>query len=325
MAAGIPADTGILSGRKMLSWNTWLAVGLALQSIAVTGPARGEDPPAAPFRISVNVDLVVLHASVSDRQGRFASDLSQRDFAVYEDGVRQTMRLFRHEDTPVAVGLVVDHSGSMKGKLSDVIAAARTFVQSSSPEDRMFVVNFSDSVSFGLPAATRLSSRPDELARAISSVPAAGQTALYDAVLRAFDEVRAADREKKVLVVFSDGGDNVSRHKLADVLNVAERSSTLVYAIGIFDEADPDRNPDVLRRLARSTGGEAFFPARLDEIAGIYARIASDIRNQYTLGYVSGSRGKAGTHRSIRVTAGAGGGRKLVVRTRTGYIAGGER
>jgi Ca-activated chloride channel homolog len=287
--------------------------------------SAGEDPRAAAFQISVNVDLVVLHTSVGDGKGRFASDLRKEDFAVYEDGVRQTIQLFRHEDTPVAVGLVVDHSGSMKAKLSDVIGAARMFVRSSNPEDRMFVVNFSDTVSLGLPAATPLSSRPDELAGAISSVPAAGQTALYDAVFQAFEEVRKADREKKVLVVFSDGGDNVSKHNLPDLLRMAEQSSTLVYAIGIFDDEDPDKNPDVLRHLARATGGEAFFPSGIDETAGIYARIASDIRNQYTLGYVSRRAGKAGAHRSIRVTARAGGDRKLIVRTRTGYVIGGER
>jgi Ca-activated chloride channel homolog len=287
--------------------------------------SAAEDARAAAFRISVNVDLVVLHTSVGDGKGRFASDLREEDFAVYEDGVRQTIQLFRHEDTPVSVGLVVDHSGSMKAKLSDVISAARMFVRSSNPEDRMFVVNFSDTVSLGLPAATPLSNRPDELAGAISSVPAAGQTALYDAVFQAFEEVRKADREKKVLVVFSDGGDNVSKHKLADLLRVAEQSSTLVSTIGIFDDEDPDKNPDVLRRLARATGGEAFFPAGIDETAAIYARIASDIRNQYTLGYVSRTSGKAGTHRSIRVTARDGGDRKLIVRTRTGYVVGGER
>jgi Ca-activated chloride channel homolog len=296
------------------------AVGAEMQAVSAA-----EDARAAAFQISVNVDLVVLHTSVGDAKGRFASDLRKEDFAVYEDGVRQTIQLFRHEDTPVAVGLVVDHSGSMKAKLSDVIGAARMFVRSSNPEDRMFVINFSDKVSLGLPAATPLSSRPDELAGTISNVPAAGQTALYDAVFRAFEEVRKADREKKVLVVFSDGGDNVSKHNLPDLLRVAEQSSTLVYTIGIFDDDDPDKNPDVLRRLARATGGEAFFPVAIDETMAIYARIASDIRNQYTLGYVPRAAGKAGTHRSIRVTARAGGERKLIVRTRAGYVVGGER
>jgi Ca-activated chloride channel family protein len=319
---------------KVNAWHGGFAAALVVAAVCIVRFVQGaqvpayaavDDPRAGAFQISVNVDLVVLHAAVTDRKGRFASDLRAGDFAVYEDGVRQTLQLFRHEDTPAAVGLVIDHSGSMRGKLADVIGAARTFVQSSSPDDQMLVVNFSDTVSLGLRPPIRLSNRPDELAAAILRAPVAGQTALYDAVFRAFDEVRTADLDKKVLVVFSDGGDNVSKHKLSEVLSVAEQSSTLVYAVGIFDESDPDQNPGVLRRLAQATGGEAFFPARIDEVAAIYARIASDIRNQYTLGYVSRALGKAGTHRNIRVTAGSARDSKLTVRTRTGYVVGGGK
>ena len=148
-------------------------------------PASIDGEAQQHYRISVNVDLVVLNATVRDRKGQFASDLREQDFEVYEDGVRQSIRLFRHEDIPVTVGLVVDHSGSMPRKLTDVIAAARTFVQSSSPEDEMFVVNFNEKVTLGLPDAIRLTNRSDELARAISSTPAIGMTALYDAVVKA--------------------------------------------------------------------------------------------------------------------------------------------
>lgn len=127
-----------------------------------------------PYQISVNVDLVVLNATVRDQKGQSASNLREQDFEVYEDGVRQSIRLFRHEDIPVTVGLIVDHSGSMRLKLPDVIAAARTFVQSSSPEDQMFVVNFNEKVTLGLPRAIAFTNRADELARAISSSPATG-------------------------------------------------------------------------------------------------------------------------------------------------------
>src|ERR1700680_2586419 len=139
-------------------------------------------PDAAPFRITVDVRLVELQAAVHDRQGRFVSDLSERDFEVYEDGARQSIRLFRHEDVPVTIGLVVDHSGSMRVKLTEVIAATRTFVKSSNPEDRMFVVNFNEKVSLGVPAAIRHTGNINELERAIWKDPAAGMTALYDAI-----------------------------------------------------------------------------------------------------------------------------------------------
>jgi VWFA-related protein len=291
--------------------------------LLLTGLAGGEQqavPASDDYRLSVNVDLVVLQATVLGKKGGFASDLREQDFEVYEDGVRQSIRLFRHEDVPVTVGLVVDHSSSMRPKLAEVIAAARTFVKSSSPLDEMFVVNFNEKVTFGLSGAFRLSDSPDELARAISSTRADGMTALYDAVLTGLARLQTGTREKKALIVVSDGGDNASTHNQAQVLRAAEQSNVVVYTIGIFDPEDPDRNPDVLRRLSRATGGEAFFPEQLNEVVAICAGIARDIRHQYTLGYVSSNAAKPGAYRAIRVTA-----RKLAVRTRSGYIAGGAK
>jgi VWFA-related protein len=300
-----------------------------LLSIGLTGAAQPQDPrsiepQAVPYRISVNVDLVVLHATVRDRKGRFASDLRQRDFGVYEDGVQQSIRLFLHEDLPVIVGLVVDHSGSMGAKLGHVIAAARTFVRSSNQEDQMFVVNFNEHVTLNPPAARRFTNHLDELEAAILKAPATGQTALYDALVQAFERLQAGGRDKKVLIVISDGGDNASAHSLADVLKLAGQSSALVYTIGVFDGEDSDRNPDVLRRLAGATGGEAFFPAQLDDVIAICERIARDIRNQYTIGYIPTSPARTGVYRSIRVVVGAAGYGKRAVRTRSGYITAGE-
>jgi VWFA-related protein len=208
----------------------------------------------------------------------------------------------------------------MRPKLEHVIAAARTFVRSSSPEDEMFVVNFNEHVTLGLPDTVRFTNRPDDLARAISNEPAAGKTALYDAVAKAQAQLQAGARDKKVLIVISDGGDNASSHTLAGVLKAAEQSRSLMYTIGIFDDADADKNLDVLRRLAGVTGGEAFFPSEYDEVVAICERIARDIRHQYTIGYVSANTARLGAYRSIRVVARAAGKSKLVVRTRSGYI-----
>jgi VWFA-related protein len=297
---------------------------LLLLPIGLVGDAESQGSPpvegqaSRPYQVSVNVDLVVLHATVRDQKGQFASDLREQDFEVYEDGVRQTIRLFRNEDIPVTVGLVVDHSGSMRPKLTDVIAAARTFAQASSPEDQMFVVNFNEKVTLGLAGATRFTNQSDELAHAVSNTPATGKTALYDAVVEAHQGLKAGSREKKVLIVISDGGDNASAHTLDDALKIAQRSSALVYTIGIFDDEDPDRNPNVLKRLARASGGEAFFPSQLNNVVAVCERIARDIRHQYTLGYVSSNAPQAG-YRVIRVVARSGK-RKLFVRTRSGYV-----
>jgi len=297
--------------------------------LAFGGSARPQASPASngpetsPYRISVDVYLVALQATVHDRQGRYVSDLSERDFEVYEDGVRQSIRLFRHEDVPVTVGLVVDHSGSMHPKITEVLAATRTFVKSSNPEDQMFVVNFNENVSLGLPAAIRYTGSSNELEGAIWRSPAVGMTALYDAIAAGLVQVREGDRERKALVVVSDGGDNASKTSLQEVLKLAEQSSAIIYTIGIFDEDDPDRNIRALTHLARATGGEAFFPDKLDEVVEICDSIARDIRNQYTIGYVSTNAKGSDSYRAIRVVARTKDRGKLSVRTRSGYIAGG--
>jgi VWFA-related protein len=284
-------------------------------------PPPTESPASQSFRISVDFDLVVLQASVRDRNGRFVSDLREQDFEVDEDGRRQTIRLFRHEDVPVTVGLVIDHSGSMRPKLGEVVVAARTFVRSSNPEDKLFVVNFNERVPLGLPAANGLTNDADALEHAISSQPATGQTALYDAVCKALEQLQSGGPEKKVLIVISDGGDNASALGLSEVLRKAGLSGAAVYTVGIFDDEDPDRNPDVLRRLARATGGEAFFPGQLNEVVAICERIARDIRNQYTIGFVSDSPALPGAVHVIRTAAHTAGKGKLSVRTRSSYIA----
>ena len=286
----------------------------------VSPSSEGQGP--GQYKISVSVDLVVLPATVRDREGRFVSDLREQDFEVYEDGVRQSIRLFRHEDIPVTVGLVIDHSGSTGSKLPDVIAAARSFVQTSNPEDRLFVVNFNEKVTLGLPDGMSFTNRSEELERAISGAPATGMTALYDAVAKALELLQTGNRDKSALIVISDGGDNASKRSLAQLLKTVEQSSALIYAIGIFDKEDPDRNPGVLNRLAGATGGEAFFPDQLHEIVAVCERIARDIRNQYTIGYVSTRAARPGAYRRIRVVAGAAQYGKLSVRARAGYITG---
>ncbi len=299
---------------------------LMVSALLLSGLGGDAQPQVEqPFRISVNVDLVVLHPTVRDRKGQFASDLREADFEIYEDGVRQSVKLFRHEDIPVTVGLVVDHSGSMFPKIAEVVAAARTFAQSSSPQDEMFVVNFNERVTLGLPAALRFTNRPDELAAAISGTHSIGQTALYDAIVLARERLQTGTRDKKVLIVISDGGDNRSRHELLEVLKMGQQSSALVYTIGIFDDADGDKNPDVLKRLALTTGGEAFFPDRLKDVVTVCEGIARDIRHQYTLGYVSSKAAQSGGYRTIKVVARVEGKGKLQVRTRAGYIASGIR
>ncbi len=316
-------QTGRCGAARAITFPILLLIVLTGYAGAQAVPAR-QDDNSGPFRVSVDVALVVMQATVSDGQGGLVSNLQEQDFKVYENGVPQRIRLFRNEDVPVTVGLVIDHSTTMLRKLAEVTAAARTFVLSSNREDEMFVVNFNEKASLGLPAAVRFSDSAAELGTAIAVTPTGGMTALYDAIAIALEELQAGSRDKKALIVVSDGGDNASAHTLAQVVKLAGRSSAVIYSIGIFDEQDSDRNPGALKRLARATGGEAFFPGQLSEVVAICERIARDMRHQYTIGYIPIDLPPDGAYRAIRVEARAKGHDKLTVRTRTGYIAGGE-
>jgi VWFA-related protein len=296
----------------------WTAIAFPIVLMTVLGGHAGRQVP--PAGVAAGAAMVVLPATVRDRQDRLVSNLREQDFEVYEDGVVQRLRLFQHEDTPVTVGLVIDHSKSMRLKLAAVTAAVRTLVQSSNPADQMFVVNFNENVTLGLPATLRFTASSDELAGAMSRAPATGKTALYDGIIEGLERLPKGGRYRKALLVIGDGGDDASARSLAQVLKMAEQSSAVVYAIGIFEAGARDANPMVLRRLAQATGGEAFFPGQLREVAAICERIARDIRNQYTIGYVSTNVTRDGAYRTVRVVAG-----QLPVRTRAWYKDGGAR
>ena len=273
------------------------------------------------FTFAVKVGMVVLHATVLDSKGILVSGLDKENFQVFEDGVLQKIDSFSHEDIPVTVGLVVDNSGSMGPKRAEVIAAALAFARSSNPQDQMFVVNFNEKVSFGLPDDTPFTDEADRLRTAMSRIAADGMTALYDAVATALKHLKQGNRDKKVLIVISDGGDNASSYKLAQIMVMARQSDAIIYTIGLFDEDDPDKNPGALKQLAKATGGESFLPESVKDAVPICERIARDIRNQYTMAYIPANGKQDGTYRVVQVKAGAPGRGRLVVRTRAGYYA----
>jgi len=280
--------------------------------------------PSAPgqSRLFAKTELVVLPVSVTDADGNFVSGLSQQDFHVYEDGHLQRVTSFHEGDNPVTVGLIVDHSRSMAPNLQEVAGAVSAFAQSSNSQDEMFVVDFNDDVSVELMNGKAFSNDPKELAKAVSSVRARGRTALYDAVAEGIVHLQLGHWDKKALIVVSDGGDNASQHKSSEVLALAQRSQVVIYSIGLVDpnEENEEENPDALRRLSKETGGIAFFPMSLENVADISKRIARDLREQYTLGFVPEKTGTADSFRQIRVKVDAPGHGKLHVRTRSGYF-----
>jgi Ca-activated chloride channel homolog len=290
---------------------------------AQSGPARATGQSA----ISVKTELVVLPVSVTDANGNFISDLTLPSFRVYENGQMQDVTAFHEGDTPVTVGLIVDHSRSMGPKLSEVAAAVSAFAQSSNTQDEMFVVDFNDDVSVELMHGKPFSSDPRELAKAVSAVRATGRTALYDAVAEGIIHLQLGRWEKKALIIVSDGGDNASQQKYSQILKLAQQSQVVIYSIGLTDpnEETAEENPGVLKRLSKETGGLSFFPMSLGGVVDISKTIARDLREQYTLGFVPDKTGPADSFRQIKVKVVAPGHGKTRVRTRPGYFRSEEK
>lgn len=270
-----------------------------------------------------DVDEVLLHATVIDDHQHIVTTLDRAAFTVFEDGKQQNIISFHHEDIPVAMGVVIDNSGSMREKRAKVNQAALNLVRSSNPRDEVFVVNFNDEYYLDQDFTNDLL----KLKEALEKIDARGGTALYDAVVASADHLkRNARLDKKVIFVVTDGEDNASNESLEQaVRRLQDEAGPQVYAIGILgDEEHPKRAKRALEIIAQRTGGMAFFPKTLDEVDQITSTIAHDIRNQYTIGYKPTSPRSAGGFRMVHVEAKAKGRGKLTVRTKSGYYAGAE-
>ena len=291
--------------------------------------AEPQEKPSAPddtqgvFVFRKDVDEVMLHATVVDDKQRIITNLDRNAFTVFEDGKPQNIISFHHIDIPVAMGIVIDNSGSMREKRAKVNQAALNLVRSSNPRDEVFIVNFNDEQYLDQDFTHDLL----KLKEALEKIDARGGTALYDAVVASSDHLKQNARlEKKVIFLVTDGEDNASSETLEQAVKQLQlEGGPSVYAIGILgDEDHPKRARKALQIIAERTGGIAFFPKTLDEVDAISRTIANDIRNQYAIGYKPSSPKKAGEFRQIRVEAKAKGHGKLVVRTKSGYYAGAE-
>jgi len=276
-------------------------------------------------KIAVSVNLVVLPVKVTDGRGTFVADLKLNDFRVYEDGEQQTISVFEEGDTPVTVGLVVDHSRSMDAKLRDVAAAVSGFAHSSNPLDEMFVVDFNDTVSVEPMKGKPFSSDASDLEFALNAVTARGRTALYDAVSEALNHLQSGQWEKKALIIISDGGDNASHLKYSQVLAHARQSQVTIYSIALVGSETEEENPKLLRQLCKDTGGIAYFPGKGESVAKISLEIARDLREQYTVGYIPREMKESRGFRKTEVKVNAADRGKLHVRSRQGYSAAGQK
>jgi Ca-activated chloride channel family protein len=281
-------------------------------------PNTGTDDSGR-FVFKKQVQEVVLHATVVDEAGHLVTSLDRNAFSIFVNGVPEPIRSFRREDVPVAMGIVIDNSGSMRDKRERVNQAVLNLVRVSNPQDEIFVVNFGQ-----VPYLDQdFTSDTGLLQTALYQVSARGTTALYDAVVASTVHLQNNSRlDKKVLLVITDGQDNMSQETLQQAMRKLQvNKGATLYAIGLTDEGMTRAGRDALQNLAASTGGVAFFPQSLNEVDDITRSVAHDIRSQYTLAFKPGSPAPKG-YQSIRVEAKGNGRSRLTVRTRSGYYPG---
>ena len=270
--------------------------------------------------IRVDTRLVVLHATVVDKSGHLVTNLPKTAFQVYENDIQQTIKDFKREDVPVSMGLIVDNSGSMRDKREKVKEAALDLVKDSNKQDEVFVVNFNDEAFLDTKDFT---SNIKDMEEALSKIDSRGGTAMRDAIRMSIDEAKEkGKRDKKVLVVVTDGNDNSSLISLENLVRASQQSGIIVYTIGLLSEEEhreASRAKRALTMISNATGGQSYFPKDLADVTKIAHQVAHDIRNQYIITYTPSIQALDGTFRKIRVAA--NGPNKPTVRTRSGYYA----
>ncbi|HLQ77918.1 MAG TPA: VWA domain-containing protein [Terriglobia bacterium] len=298
---------------------------LAGQTAKVPTPPPGNDEGT----LTLNVRLVVIPVSVTNKEGKLIDNLRQTNFQVFEDNVAQEITLFRHEDIPLSLGLIIDNSASMRNKRQRVNVAALNFVRESNPDDETFIVDFNEDATLVQDFTQSMAILVD----ALSDIYPHGGTALNDAIYLGLDHLKLGSRDKKALLVITDGEDMDSKYGINPLLeHIRQASNISIYAIGLLEENDdrgglfskpPSKKAkEELTRIAELTGGEAYFPKTVDEVTDICKRIARDLRNQYTLGYKPTNSKNDGGPRVIKVNvAPPSGVSKLNVRYKTGYTA----
>jgi Ca-activated chloride channel homolog len=307
--------------------NRFVCAGI-LGVVAACGAALAQPAsrivPAADAGVVFRADtrLVVCHTTVADRSGHLVTDLPPAAFSVMENGVLQHARTVKREDVPVALGLVIDNSGSMAPRRAQVEAASLALVQASNPEDEVFVVNFNDEVYLDLPPGVAFTHNLDLLKQALKRIDSRGGTAMRDAIQMSVEHLTKAHLDKKAIVVVTDGDDNYSAITLEELVKSLQQAGVLIYSIGLLAEEEPraaHQAKRALETLAEATGAFAFFARDVTEVDRLAHQVAQDIRNQYIVQYTPANQTMDGKFRSIKIAVKGPGG--LTVRTRPGYWA----
>jgi Ca-activated chloride channel family protein len=249
------------------------------------------------FKLNVNVDLTEVHVNVTDEKDRPVGNLNKDNFRIFEDKTEQKLTVFKHEDAPLSLGLVIDNSRSMEPRKQRMDAGALSFVRKSNPDDETFIVHFDDSARLDRDFTESV----PLLEQTLASVKPYGQTAIYDALLLALEHMESAKHTKRAILLFTDGIDNSSKHSLSEAVEATKRAHVAVYPIGLLSASGGQKAEDSLIRIAEASGGRAYFPLTVDEARADMERVARDLREQYTLGYFPSNPAHTGGWRSIRI------------------------
>jgi VWFA-related protein len=297
-----------------------LTAGMAFSQVISQLPPPPPPPLDETPTFTSETNLVTLHVSVLDKSDHLITDIPRSAFHVYEDGEEQEIRLFQREDVPVSMCILIDSSGSMRDKHASVVAAALALVRESNPDDEVCFVNFNDDAYIDQDFTNDL----DKLEEAMSKIDSRGGTAMRNAISGAMDwVVERGQRDKKVLVVVTDGNDNASEYLLEDLVRKVRDNEVLIYLIGLLNDevrSEARKAKRALEDLAEASGGLDYYPKDLTEVREITPQIAHEIRNQYIVAYRPSNENLDGTYRRIKVEV--KGVRNVDdVRTRTGYFA----
>jgi len=292
---------------------------IAIAAISISAFCQSTATTDSGATFSTETRLVPLSVTVQDKSGHLVTNLTQSAFQVYENGVLQPLKVFKREDVPVSLGLIIDNSGSMRDKRAKVAAAALDLVKDSNPSDEVFIVNFNDEAFLD----AEFTNDTTKMEQALSEIDSRGGTAMRDAIRMSIDHLKeGAKRDKKVLLVVTDGNDNASIIQLENLVKEAQNSGVLIYAIGLLTEEERTEAKKAKRSLdalTEATGGEAFYPKELADVDRIAHQVAHDLRNQYSLAYSPINQKLDGSYRQIKVTINAPG--HPIARTRSGYYA----
>jgi Ca-activated chloride channel homolog len=285
--------------------------------------SQSKQPPAPtadePTTFTAETRWVILPVSVSDKNGKLITDLQQKSFKVFENGIEQPIKLFRHEDVPISLGIIVDNSGSMKEKRQKVEVASVDLVKASNPHDEVFIVNFNDEAYLDVEFTNDIKKMEEGVAR----IDSRGGTAMREAISMSIDYLKEKGKNhKKVLLVVTDGNDNASTISLERLVDRARQNEVLIYSIGLLDEEERREAKSAkraLNALTHESGGLSFYPKAVAEVDAIALQVAHEIRNQYTIAYSPLNEARDGSFRQIKVMVTGPG--HPQVRTRTGYYA----